>query len=226
MEHVTKKAVYIIFLMIITGVLSAREEYRARDFSNLVGKVKGLDAELLNLHFTLYQGYVKHSNALSSSLEEMRANGEDQTNVYGALLRRFSWEYDGMRLHELYFENMGGVNALGAKEALYKKIEKDFGSFEAWRQNFAATGLIRGIGWVILYQDPIHGELRNIWVEEHNINHIPGANPILVMDVWEHAYLTEFGLDRAKYIETFMKNINWSVASERFLKPHINERVH
>ena len=87
-----------------------------------------------------------------------------------------------------------------------------------------ATGLIRGIGWVILYQDPIDGFFHNIWIDEHNINHSPGGNPVLVMDVWEHAYITEYGLDRGKYIEAFFRNIDWEVVSKRYEEHRENEK--
>lgn len=196
--------------------------YQAKDFSPLIGKMKGFSDSLLSMHFKLYQGYVKNSNELAKMLKEMRQKGQDKTIAYGALIRRFAWEFDGMFLHELYFENLGGTKPLERKSHLHQKLEQDFGSFEAWQQNFMATGLIRGIGWVILYQDPIDGFLHNIWIDEHNINHIPGGKPILVMDVWEHAYITEYGLDRSKYIEAFFNNVDWDVVSKRFLE-HLAE---
>nr|WP_316357302.1 Fe-Mn family superoxide dismutase [Candidatus Neptunochlamydia sp. REUL1] len=94
---------------------------------------------------------------------------DEKTIAYGALKRRFGWEFDGMVLHELYFENLGGKQPLSPKSRLYRKIVENFASFENWRQNFFATEIIRGIGWVILYQDPADGQLHNIWVDEHNI---------------------------------------------------------
>ncbi|MBF5058849.1 superoxide dismutase [Candidatus Neptunochlamydia vexilliferae] len=116
-----------------------------------------------------------------------------------------------------YFENLG-AKPLSEKSPLFKKIVSCFGSFEAWQRNLVSTGMIRGIGWVILYQDPIDGLLYNIWVDEHNINHIPGAEPLLIMDVREHAYITEYGLSRLGYIQVFLKNINWEIVESRFLK--------
>ena len=188
--------------------------YQVKNFSYLLGKLDGINDSVLEMHFTLYQGYVKNTNALAQSLREI----DDKTIAYGALKRRFGWEFDGMVLHELYFENLGGKQALSSKSTLHHKIVENFGSFEKWRQNFFATGMIRGIGWVILYQDPVDGQLHNIWVDEHNINHLAGGKPLLIMDVWEHAYLTEYGLNRRGYIEAFYKNIDWGVVERRFQK--------
>jgi Fe-Mn family superoxide dismutase len=188
----------------------------AKDFSHLLGHLKGIDDDLLKMHFTLYNGYVKNASSLLTSLIQMRQNGKDTTLEYGALERRYIWEFDGMILHELYFENLGPKPFLDQKDPLLLKMTVDFGSFEQWKKNFVATGLIRGVGWVILYQSPKTGHLNNIWVDEHNINLVPGGKPILIMDVWEHAYITEYGLDRAGYIEAFMQNIDWEVVSKRF----------
>ncbi len=202
-------------LIFLFAAASLFADYQAKDFSYLLGKVPGLDDALLKMHFTLYRGYVKNTNALQKALEEMGKKGEDRTVAYGALKRRFAWEFDGMVLHQYYFENLG-AKPLSKKSPLFKKIVSDFGSFEAWQKNFVSTGMIRGVGWVILYQDPIDGLFCNIWVDEHNINHIPGGKPLLIMDVWEHAYITEYGLNRLGYIQTFLKNINWDIVEKRF----------
>ncbi|PCI93287.1 superoxide dismutase [Candidatus Aerophobetes bacterium] len=191
--------------------------YKAKDFSHLLGgKLKGLSDSLLEMHFTLYKGYVKNTNNLIKALEDMKQNDQGRTLAFGALKRRFGWEYDGMRLHELYFGNLGKKVELSPKSDLYKQIVRDFGSYEKWRRDYLSTGLIRGIGWVILYRDPIQGHLFNVWVNEHDLGHLAGGMPLLVMDVWEHAYITEYGLDRAKYIDMFMYNIDWKVIERRY----------
>ena len=192
--------------------------FKAKDFSYLLGTVKGIDDELLKMHFTLYNGYVKSASELAELLLDMRHEGKDQALTYGALERRFVWEFDGMVLHEYYFANLGVTPIPGQKDPLTLKITEDFGSVNQWESNFKATGMIRGVGWVILYQNPKTGHLSNVWVDEHNINLIPGGKPLLVMDVWEHAYISEYGLDRAGYIDAFFKNINWKEVSRRFLE--------
>ncbi len=190
-------------------------DYQAKDYSYLFG-MPGFSDQLLKLHFQLYQGYVKNTNQLLSRLKELELQDRDQTYDYGALKRRVGWEFDGMRLHELYFENLGGKESLDKSDPLYQRISKDFGSFEAWKKNFIATGMIRGIGWVILYRDPQNGRLMNTWINEHDLGHLAGGAPLLVMDVFEHAYITQYGLDRGKYIGAFFDNINWAKAAKRY----------
>lgn len=190
-------------------------EYIPKDYAYLYG-MPGFSDALLKMHFQLYQGYVKNTNLLLNRFKELDAQNKEQTYDYGALKKRFGWEYDGMRLHELYFENLGGRELLDKSEPLYARIVKDFGSYENWKKSFIATGLIRGIGWIILYQDVQTGRLFNTWINEHDVGHLAGGNPLLVMDVFEHAYITQYGLDRAKYITAFFENIQWSKVVERY----------
>lgn len=211
-----------IFTLAACLSLSAAEgekaSFKPKDYSSLLGKIKGLSDNLLKMHFTLYEGYVKNTNALITAIGDMENNNQDRTLAFMALQRRFGWEYDGMRLHELYFENLGQSNPLAISSDLYKQIVSDFKSFDNWKKEFLSMGLIRGIGWVILYKDPIQNRLFNVWVNEHDLGHLAGGTPLLVMDVWEHAYITEYGLDRARYIDMFMQNINWDAVMKRFIK--------
>lgn len=190
-------------------------EYTTRDFSHLIG-MEGFSDELLKIHFTLYQGYVTQTNQLSRLLGSYVSATEKPDYAYQALKRRFSFEFDGMRLHELYFENLGGKDPLDPQSALFKRIVKDFGSYEAWKGDFVATGMMRGIGWAILYLDPKSGRLFNSWISEHETGHLAAGVPILVMDVWEHAYMVQYRLDKAKYIEAFLNNIDWSKPGHRW----------
>lgn len=190
--------------------------YQAKDYSNLIG-MRGFSDTLLNNHFKLYQGYVKNANTLLEKLNALLSEGKDRTPEYAELKRRFGWEFDGMRLHEYYFENLGGKDPVGAKGVAYKKITEDFGSFDLWKQDFVSTGVMRGIGWAILYLDRQNNKFTNVWVNEHDTGHIAGGEPIVVMDVFEHAYMTDYQLERAKYIEAFLANINWEKASERMI---------
>jgi Fe-Mn family superoxide dismutase len=190
-------------------------EYMPKDYAYLYGMPGFADA-LLKMHFQLYLGYVKNTNLLLGRLGELVLQDKDQTYDYGALKRRLGWEWNGMRLHELYFDNLGGQEPLDKSDPLYQKIVKDFGSYELWKKSFVSTGLIRGIGWVILYNDPQTGRLMNTWINEHDLGHLAGGEPLLVMDVFEHAYITQYGLDRAKYINAFFDNIEWSNVSKRY----------
>ncbi len=190
-------------------------EYLVKDYSYLYG-MPGFSDELLKMHFQLYQGYVKNTNLLLNRFKELELQDRDQTYDYGALKRRFGWEWDGMRLHEFYFDNLGGSEALDKSSTLFQRIVKDFGSYEAWKKNFMATGLIRGIGWVILYRDPQTGRLFNTWINEHDVGHLAGGSPLLVMDVFEHAYITQYGLEKGKYIQAFFDNVDWSKPVKRY----------
>ncbi len=188
--------------------------YSAKDYSNLIG-MEGFSETLLKNHFTLYQGYVTNTNKLSDLLALMLQEGKTATPEYSELKRRFGFEFNGMRLHEYYFENLGGKTPLGKTSALAKKLADAYGSYDAWEQDFRATGAMRGIGWAILYQDNVSGWLFNQWINEHEVGHLAGCRPILVMDVFEHAYMIDYGLKRADYIAAFFKNINWDVMAGR-----------
>ena len=188
--------------------------YTAKDYGNLIG-IDGFSETLLKNHFTLYQGYVTNTNKLVDLLTSMLKEGKVGTPEYAELKRRFGFEFNGMRLHEYYFDNLGGKGVLDKSGKLGRKLAEDFGSYEDWEKDFKGTGTMRGIGWTILYQDNITGKLMNQWINEHETGHPAGCIPILVMDVFEHAFITDYGLKRADYIAAFFKNINWDVVESR-----------
>ncbi len=189
--------------------------YETKNFESLIG-LKGFSDTLLKNHFTLYQGYVTNTNKLVDALAIMLKDGKAGTPEYAELKRRFGWEFNGMRLHELYFGNMAkDSKPADTKGRLSKKIVEDFGSFENWAKDFKSTGTMRGIGWTILYYDSSAKKLFNVWVNEHDFGHLAGAAPLLILDVFEHAYITDYGLKKADYIEAFFSAINWKVVEER-----------
>jgi len=200
-----------------TPPASAPAEYSAVDFGHLVG-TPGFSPTLLSNHFKLYQGYVNNVNLLLAQQRAMLEAGQQASPAFAELKRRLGWEFNGMRLHELYFGNMGGKAPLSTNSPLYHAILREFGSFDNWKNDFMATGRMRGIGWVILYYDPAAGRLINMWINEHEANHPAGAVPLLVMDVFEHAFMTDYQLDRPSYLDAFFKTINWP-AVERRLPP-------
>ena len=188
--------------------------YTAKDYTGLIG-MEGMSEALLKNHFTLYNGYVTNTNKLLDAMGGLQANGQAGTPEFSELKRRLGWEFNGMRLHEYYFENLGKEGKPGPAGELAKKLSAEFGSVEAWEKDFRASGAMRGIGWVVLYQDTQSGRLINFWINEHDAGHPAGCSPILVMDVFEHAYMLDYGLKRADYIETFFKNINWGQTEGR-----------
>ena len=190
--------------------------YEPKNFDHLLG-LKGFSDQLLKNHFTLYQGYVANTNKLADALNALLKEGKTGTTEYAEIKRRFGWEFNGMRLHEYYFGNMTKAAVeLDKNSSLARKIVEDFGSLENWERDFRATGALRGIGWVILYYDSAAGRLFNVWVNEHDVGHLSGAFPILVMDVFEHAFMIDYGLKRADYIEAFFKAVDWSSVAKRF----------
>jgi superoxide dismutase, Fe-Mn family len=210
-----------ILLLLAATSMAFGQEYEAKDYSHLIG-MKGFGDRTLKNHFTLYEGYVKNTNLLIKILARYAAENRMSTPQFGALQRRLGWEWDGMRLHELYFGNLGGSGKLVRDSDIYQLIAENFGSIESWKADFIATGLMRGIGWVILYRDPVAGRLFNVWINEHDTGHLAGGTPLLVMDVWEHAYMLDYGLDRRAYIEAFFENIDWEVANDRLHTAHGN----
>ncbi len=188
--------------------------YQAKDFSSLIG-MEGFGNTLLTNHFTLYQGYVTNTNKLLETLAAMLKEERTGTPEYAELKRRLGFEFNGMRLHELYFGNLGGKQALDKAGKTAKRMARDFGSHENWERDFKATGMMRGVGWTILYQDNINGNLFNQWINEHEVGHPAGCIPVLVMDVFEHAFMIDYGLKRAGYIEAFFSNIDWGTVDSR-----------
>jgi Fe-Mn family superoxide dismutase len=158
--------------------------YAAKNYDHLLG-LAGMSDQLLKNHFTLYQGYVKNVNETTDK-------------------RRFGWEFNGMRLHELFFQNLKVGGAGSVPDEIAPLLDE-----------FKATGAMRGIGWTVLYFDPVGEKLITCWINEHDVGHLAGCLPILVMDVFEHAYMIDYGLKRADYIEAFMKVIDWEVVAAR-----------
>lgn len=150
--------------------------------------------------------------------EAMLKEEKAGTPAYAELTRRFGWEFNGMRLHELYFGNMKNHGVVLSESAqLAAEIIRVFGTHENWEKEFRAVSSMRGIGWVVLYRDPGSEKLFNVWVNEHDMGHLAGATPLLVLDVFEHAYTLDYGIKKADYIEAFFKAIDWEEVSRRFV---------
>ena len=193
-------------------------KYEIKNFDGLLG-LAGFSNALLKDHFTLYQGYVNNFNKLNDLIVEIEKADKFGSPEYAELNRRFGWEFNGMRLHEYYFENLSkGQNSFDVSSELGGIINSEFGSFEAFQKDFKAMAAMRGIGWVILYLDPETSRVFNVWVNEHDAGHFTGCVPLLVMDVFEHAYMPDYGIKRADYIEAFFKAIDWQVVEKRSLK--------
>lgn len=194
------------------------KSYETKSWAHL-SKFKGFSADQIEEHLKLYAGYIKNLNTLQEITMEKIQKGTTGTPEYNEIKRRFGWEYNGVRLHEYYFENLDSGENFDMNSELAQKIKEDFGSFENFINDFKKSGAMRGIGWVILYQDQLNGNLFNVWIDDHDSGHESGSSPLLVMDVWEHAYCVDWKpTERPKYIEAFCENIRWSQVETRFKK--------
>jgi Fe-Mn family superoxide dismutase len=189
--------------------------YSTKDFSRLIG-TPGFSDGLLRQHFELYAGYVKNANGLLDELESA-SPAKPPTPAWSELRRRFGWEWNGMRLHEIYFGNLTkNAHVLEREAALAQRLAKDFGSRENWEKEFRATGSLRGIGWAALVWDTGARRLFNIWIEQHDGGLFAGSPIVVLMDAFEHAYMSDYGTKRADYIDAFVAAIDWEEASRRF----------
>ncbi len=203
--------------------MSSLGSYKAREF-NLSG-LNGISDETLEMHFKLYEGYVKETNKLTEAITKFIQDGnvdQEEMPAYSELTRRLGFEFNGMVLHEYYFDNLesgGGTGDPSSTAKFVKAAEASFGSYEIWKADFVGIGKMRGVGWAICYQNPSNGRLSNHWITLHETGNVAGFDPVLVMDVWEHAYLLDYKpAERPKYIEAFFSNIDWSTVEKRLKK--------
>ena len=189
--------------------------FKARSFP--LSGLTGISDKTLEMHFGLYEGYVKETNQITEQLAELAKAGKAAKNpVYAEMNRHLGYEYGGMILHEYYFENLAPKGKGKPSAQLTKALEDTFGSFETWKADFMAVGGTRGLGWAVLFRDPITGRMTNQWITLHEQGVPAGYSPILVMDAWEHAFLLDYKpSERAKYIEAFFSNVNWEEVGER-----------
>lgn len=184
------------------------------DLKNL----KGLSDRQVTEHLKLYSGYVKNTNGLNEKIETLVKDPNSDSYTIAELRRRLGFEFNGMRLHEYYFESLNGNGEI-RDGGLKKAIEGQFGNLDNWMKEFKTAGLARGIGWVLLCHDPKINKLFNVWITDHEVGHLAGTPIILAMDVWEHAFLLDYlPSQRKEYIEAFFSNLNWEKIDERFVK--------
>lgn len=195
-----------------------QKKYTPKTYSHLKG-LKGISDGILETHLKLYAGYVNRTNKLTELLSGMAKEGKaaGSNPAYAELTRRLGFEYNGMVLHEYYFENLkAGGSSATPQGKLKAELEKSFGSYETWLADFKAIATAPGVGWAILYQDPRTGLLSNHWVTLHNDGNVAGFTPVLVMDAWEHAFIPDYlATERGKYVDAYFSNIDWQAAEKR-----------
>src|SRR3712207_4522845 len=194
--------------------------YQPKQFD--LSGLKGISDQTLEMHFKLYEGYVKETNRLTDKIAEFLKDGhvdQEEMPAYSELTRRLGFEYNGMVLHEYYFGNMKKGSTTTDPEQnsnFFKLAESSFGSYDIWKADFVGIGKMRGVGWAVCYQDPVNQRLSNHWITLHEVGNVAGFVPVLVMDVWEHAFLLDYKpAERPAYIEAFFSNIDWNACEQR-----------
>jgi superoxide dismutase, Fe-Mn family len=186
-----------------------------------IPKLDGISEKQVEAHLGLYVGYVKHVNLIREKIHELEnADKEKNSYIIAELRRRFSFEFDGMRMHEYYFSALEGGNKEVSKYSkLVKALSEKYGSWDGFIEHFKAIGKSRGIGWAVLYWDPIAQTPHTAWTSDHELGILAGLPILLAMDMWEHAFMVDYlPREKGEYIDAFLNNINWSVVEERFEK--------
>lgn len=196
----------------------ARPEYAERRFK-FPDRPAGLSRETLAAHVELYRGYLKQLNGLLEALQAGAGKADDPESAQRrqAIADRYAFEANGVRLHELYFAQLGGSGAApDPKGALAAELKNAFGGIEQWRADLATVAGTRGIGWAVTAWDPDPGCLTNLWVDLHERGVPANQRIVFALDLWEHAYLADYGsAGRDKYIDAALGSANWPVIEDR-----------
>lgn len=190
--------------------------FTVTNFNSLIGTI-GFSTRLLNDHFSLYKNYVSQTNQLEQMLRIYRTDGTAETPHFQVINRRFLWAVNALKLHESYFGsifNDGGEPDPDSN--LFHRICADFGSYEAWEKNFTSIALTDGDGWAVLFYNLFTDKLFNAWVDGHDLDQFLGSYPLLVLDAFAHAYTFEYGAKKAKYIQAFLRVVDWQTCEKRF----------
>lgn len=192
------------------------QKFEERKFK--IPELKGISTKNIEEHLKLYAGYVKNVNDIMEKMAIL--DSEKDPYIVGELFRRFSFEYNGMRNHEIYFSSIeDGAKLFNPTSELGSRLLELFGTYEKFIKEFTALALTRGIGWAVLWYDKKEERFLASWVDEQHLGQLNGANMILALDMWEHAYVYDYPTsEKKKYVEAFFENLNWSVIEENFNK--------
>jgi len=190
--------------------------FRIKNFS--IQALSLISQNNIDEHLKLYAGYVKNANLILEKKEEYKKDSEKYAYELAELTRRFSFEYDGIRNHEVYFSQLeGGASNLNEESSLFKALKKQYGSFDVFLNEFKSVAMTRGVGWSMLYHDSEVSKFIIHFVDEQHLGHLTGLSPILALDMWEHAYVYDFPTsEKKKYVDAFLENLNWNIISNRF----------
>lgn len=198
------------------------QKYEEKKFD--ISELKGISLKNIEEHLKLYSGYVKNTNSVVEKISELSreffAENKDNAYLIAELFRRFSFEYNGMRNHEIYFSSLsGGAKELNPESELNKKMIETCGSMDIFLIGFKNLALTRGVGWAVLWYDKKDNRLIASWVDEQHLGQLNGCSMILALDMWEHAYVYDYPTsEKKKYIEAFFENLNWAVIEKNYLE--------
>ncbi len=185
------------------------KQFTPRTFN--IPALKGISAKTIEEHLKLYAGYVKNANLVIEKIAELKQDSEKNAYLLGEVNRRFGFEYNGMRNHEVYFDSLQGGPTNLEEGPLMKLITETWGSYDAWLAEFKAIALTRGIGWAMLYHDRKENRLLNAWVDEQHLGQLQDCTLVLALDMWEHSYVADYQPSGKKnYVEDFFVNLNWA----------------
>ncbi len=190
--------------------------YTARTFN--LPELAGLSKKQIEVHLALYEGYVKHVNLITQMIAKLKAEDADgNAFVINELRRRLGFEFDGMRMHEYYFEQFEGEKGGSPESALALAVKEKYGSGENFMSHIKEVAGTRGIGWVVVYSDPRAKTIHTAFVEDHQLGQLAGLPILLAVDLWEHAYMVDYvPAQKKEYVDAFLENVNWSVIEARF----------
>lgn len=185
----------------------------AKNFDHLLGKLKGISEVQLKAHFGLYQGYVKKLNEIREKLKTQDKSAANYSfGEFSELKRREAVAFNGTYLHESYFENLGSKGKLSTQ--LKEMVEKTFGSWNDFEADIKGSAASTP-GWVLVTYDKTDSQLHTYILYEHHIGLPVHQEIVLALDCWEHAFMIDYGTDKASYLIAFMENVNWDVVNER-----------
>lgn len=189
-------------------------KYEPQQFPNLA-EITTIPQGEWEEHLKLYNGYVTNCNLYREKIAALVEAGQSATPEYQAMTRRLGFEYNGMVLHENYFQALNTKGGI-AGDKLSSMIDASFGSMEKFLDQYKKTVMMRGIGWACLYQDVTKGQLSLHFVAEHENGHPAGFNLLLAVDAWEHAWTAYLKpTQKAQYADDIFALIDWSLVESR-----------
>jgi len=192
--------------------------YTVRSFN--ISELKNLSPRQLEVPLGLYEGYVKHTNLITEKIAKLKEeDAEDNAYLINELRRRLGFEFDGMRMHEYYFEQLEeGAAAPTSDAPLADAAKEKYGSWDSFLDHIREVAGTRGIGWTVVYYDPKGRTLHTAWIDDHQLGQLAGLPVLLALDMWEHAYMVDYApSEKNHYVEAFLENLNWDVVEQRFL---------